>query len=335
MNQDILNLLRKYLNDRCSAAELEQIRIILNKGLYEEEWKAVLQENAGKIMADEDTPPLDLEKKDKILKRILRTTGKKTSPHSVQENENIIFPVWLRIAASILILLSGGLALMIVSWSAIDDLPQTVTTRGEQTEVFLQDGTRVMLNDQSTLRYPDEFDGEVREVYLQGDAFFEVVSNPSQPFLLHSSGAMIEVTGTSFNVRAYEEDRNITVTLATGRVSVTTENMDSVSPVLLSPGNQWVYDKTIGDRRIHRISDEDMQAIQNGFLIFHDQHLGDIARALERRYDLRFRFDRESLQQQQLTYKAGNSDVDEALQILSLAAGFEYRFMENGEVFIR
>lgn len=335
MNREILNLLRKYVNGQCSADELEQVGMILNKGLYEDEWDTVLQEDAEKVMADGNTLPLDHERKDKILNQILESTGQKTVQHPLQEENSIRFPAWLRIAASILILLSGGLALMMVSWSAKDDLSQIKTSRGEQTEVSLQDGTLVTLNDQSTLRYPDEFDGNIREVYLQGNAFFEVVSIPTQPFILHSYGAAIEVLGTSFNVQAYEDDRNVTVTLASGRVSVTPENSDTISPVSLSPGDQWVYNKTTGEYRIQKISEEDLLAIKNGFLVFHDQPLGDIARALERRYDLRFRFERQSLQQQQLTYKTAGIDVDEALQVLSLAAGFEYQLINNSEVIVR
>lgn len=335
MDEQIRNLLKKYLDDRCSEEELTTIQEILRSGQYAEEWDAVLREDAERIMNENIREELNEERKDQLLDRILQSTKMNIHPFQRAKASIGLFPEWLKIAASVLILLTGGLALMIAFWSSSDGHFVATTAAGEQTEVFLKDGTRVLLNNQSTLRYPDEFDDEVREVYLQGDAFFEVASNPLQPFLLHSGGVTVEVLGTSFNVRAYEDDRTITVTLATGSVLVTTGSNKAGESQSLVPGDQWVYNKTTGEPRLQKVSDEDIRALQEGLLVFQNQPLEEITRALERRYDIRFKFERESLKEQRLTFKSDNSNLDEVLKVLSLASGMEYIMLNDGKVHIK
>ncbi|MFR7879195.1 MAG: FecR family protein, partial [Butyricimonas paravirosa] len=86
----------------------------------------------------------------------------------------------------------------------------------------LADGTRVWLNAQSELRYPVQFIGNQRVVYLKGEGYFEVTSNEEKPFIVRTlSDVEVKVLGTRFNVSAYEDDADVTTTLAEGSVEVT------------------------------------------------------------------------------------------------------------------
>ena len=94
------------------------------------------------------------------------------------------------------------------------------TPPGQRARVLLADGTEVWLNANSTLRYPERFDLKQREVELQGEAFFEVEKNKEKPFVVKTSKMDIQVTGTKFNVSAYEAEKYFVTSLVEGAVSV-------------------------------------------------------------------------------------------------------------------
>lgn len=108
--------------------------------------------------------------------------------------------------------------------------------RGGEYQVTLSDGTRVWLNAESKLNYPPHFEGDTREVTLEGEAYFEVAKNPDQPFIVKTTQMDIEVLGTAFNVRAYEGEEKVSTTLVEGKVRIT-ENNGKVTP--LTPGFQY------------------------------------------------------------------------------------------------
>lgn len=335
MDEKICNLLKKYLNSQCTPDEIKQVKSIMHnhQEQYEEEWAAVLEEDAKKIMNSDISAGLDSAETERLLGRILQSTGMETAPGNHRW--------WLRVAASVLILLTAGLAAVLIFSSV--GMNHTSTLPGEQAELLLPDGTRVWLHDQSSLRYADEFDGDTRDVILEGSAFFDVTANPGKPFRVHSDQVIVGVVGTSFRVRAYEDDQNVTVTVASGSVDVSlpaeegnnkTSSPESSCCGTLAPGDEFVYNKITTEFFHQKIAIQDAVELKEGTLIFQDQPLGDVARALERRFNLRFRFEDESTRKNRLTFKPTSSDPGEILRVLSLAAGFDYE-LNNEEVWIK
>lgn len=94
------------------------------------------------------------------------------------------------------------------------------TPVGKLLELTLEDGSVIVLNAATTLKYPKHFTGKTREVYLEGEAFFRISSNPQKPFIVHSGALTTRVLGTSFNIRAYPGMDQIKVNVATGKVGV-------------------------------------------------------------------------------------------------------------------
>jgi len=161
----------------------------------------------------------------------------------------------------------------------------TLTTpRAGQFQLVLPDGTKVWLNNASSLRYPTSFSGPAREVQLTGEAYFEVAKNSTQPFLVKVpvSDATVHVLGTSFNIMAYTDEPAIRTTLLTGKVSVNTATRQSI----LSPGEQGVLDQEGIITVTKNIDTDEVIAWQRGFFNFTGASLNDVLRQLARWYDV-------------------------------------------------
>lgn len=114
---------------------------------------------------------------------------------------------------------------------------------GKMLKIILADGSEIMLNSGSEIRYPQHFAGDKRQVYLTGEAFFKVKHNPEQPFLVNTGKVTTTVLGTSFNIRAYSGMERIAVTVATGKVGVTASGK---TLALLLPNQQISVHKANG-----------------------------------------------------------------------------------------
>ncbi len=160
------------------------------------------------------------------------------------------------------------------------------TPAGRPQQLRLADGTLVTLAPQSQLRYPAQFDGASREVYLEGEAFFEVTKNPHRPFRVHSGDWVTQVLGTKFNVSAVRGASELAVSLVEGKVEVT----DKQGKYLLAPGQQLRTDHATG--RIYRqgFNPAKVMAWRSSKLVFQNEKLADVAGQLERRYGVKLVF---------------------------------------------
>ncbi len=162
-------------------------------------------------------------------------------------------------------------------------LYNTLTTaRGGQTSVVLPDGTKVWLNALSSLRYPTTFTGNIREVQLTGEAYFEVAHRAQMPFRVKSGSVLIEDIGTHFNVNAYTDEPTLNTTLLEGAVQVNGR--------VLVPGDQAGIGQD-GEVRIHRDVDlDDVVAWKDGRFKFHSVQLSEVLRQAARWYDIQIEY---------------------------------------------
>ncbi|WP_341840602.1 FecR family protein [Chitinophaga caseinilytica] len=156
------------------------------------------------------------------------------------------------------------------------------TPRGGQYRLTLSDGTNVWLNAASVLRYPTAFVGPERVVELTGEAYFEVAKDASRPFVVKTDGGTdVKVTGTHFNVSAYEEQPAQVVTLLEGAVTVNQRQLE--------PGQQAVSQN--GTIRISPADTEQAVAWKNGFFSFSDADIKTVMQELERWYDVKIKYE--------------------------------------------
>lgn len=157
-----------------------------------------------------------------------------------------------------------------------------VVPRGSEFRLSLSDGTNVWLNAGSELRYPVTFAGDSREVWLVGEAYFEVISDSTQPFVVHSSKGKIEVLGTSFNVRNYPEESRMVTTLVRGRVAYTDPERRKYD---LFPGDQAISQP--GQETIlQSVNPEYYVGWKDGEYIFKSATLEEIMQELSRWYNI-------------------------------------------------
>lgn len=161
---------------------------------------------------------------------------------------------------------------------------QIIIPYGKQSEVTLSDGTHIWLNSGSQLSYPSEFKKESREVYLVGEAFFDVKSNAAQPFYVITREFKIKVIGTRFNVCAYDNDRMIQTVLQRGKISAGKNTLFAATVDLL-PGERIVYDKESHEISKDKVNVEFFTSWINGYLYFENQPISEIFKKLERQYN--------------------------------------------------
>jgi len=177
---------------------------------------------------------------------------------------------------------------------------KVIIPKGQKGQLVLSDGTKIWLNSESTLEYPGTF-GQEREVTLSGEAYFEVKSDELHPFLVQTHKLKIMVTGTTFNIKAYETDDRIETTLVEGRLSILNNDRELV---ILQPKESAVYSQKensmnimkldagaltmVAEKPIRRNRTEEMTPIElvsvwkEDKLIFQDELLGSIVAKLER-----------------------------------------------------
>lgn len=230
---------------------------------------------------------------------------------------------WQKIAASLAIFLAAGIAIYVLgkySESRSEELTYTEqhTAPGEQVSIKLSDGSIVQLNSKASLKYPETFKGFKREVYLTGEAFFEIEKDSLRPFIIHTGEFSTHVLGTSFNVNANGD--NIIVSVATGKVRVVQGNNTEV----LLPNQKVKYSRLNHSMIKESAKLEEELAWKNHTLILEDILLADAAKKIEQRYGVTIHFKNDNIRQCRITGKYKNESVENVLRAISYSTGTQY-----------
>lgn len=156
--------------------------------------------------------------------------------------------------------------------------------RGAEYFLTLTDGSKIWLNSETVIRYPVNFTGKKREVYLEGEAFFKVTKDSERPFVVHAAETQVEVLGTEFNVRNYSDELEVATTLVNGSVRLTTEKKNR--QVILEPGEQGCIDKATGKMGVHTVDTYLFTAWKDARFVFRNTRMEDLLNILSRWYDL-------------------------------------------------
>lgn len=194
--------------------------------------------------------------------------------------------------------------------------------------VLLPDGTKVTLNSNSTLRYPEKLDGSTREVYLKGEAYFEVVHNVNKPFVIHSGKLLTNVLGTTFTVSAYSPMQAMNVTVLTGKVAVKDEQTQALA--ILTRG-QWATAKP-GERtfRLGKMTaPEDAIAWIDNKLIFEDVDLQDVVVKLNNKYNVQINVASNKLAHEHITGIFESQSLPGILEALTKLTHSNYTIQHN------
>lgn len=200
----------------------------------------------------------------------------------------------LRIAASIL-LVSSLASLLYLKRAEIalllnpEKMVERKTEKGQTMIVKLEDGSKVWLNSDSKLIYPEHFNGKSRNIKLVGEAYFEVVHLAKQPFTIESERVKTVVLGTSFNIRAYPGNKKVEVTVLTGKVAVYTPNgkKETFSKVYVTPDQKVTYAGEDIRLRPYPVKAEESIDWKEGKMLFNATPLAEVIEEIERKYNVK------------------------------------------------
>lgn len=201
---------------------------------------------------------------------------------------------------------------------------------GQSINLILADNSNVWLNANTTLRYPNQFSGKNRTVYLDGEAYFEVSTNKKKPFIVKTGKGDVRATGTSFNVEAYSKYNNFETSLFTGSVDI---YRNEVKHVTLRPNEKSTLENE--QLLVSNITDTDKYLWRKGLIAFNNKKLEEILLSLEKYFDVDIQIDSRNLPQKTYTGKFRQSDgVDYALRVLQKSIHFTYeRDEDSGRIY--
>ena len=228
---------------------------------------------------------------------------------------------------------SEGEMQYIISDSTKEEMVYNTLTTPSQCDFSftLADGTRVWLNAQSSLRYPVAFTGKERVVYAEGEIYLEVAKDTEHPFFVVSNGMKVEVLGTSFNVNAYPDEAFTEGTLVEGRVAA--HVADQIYNLL--PSKQLRWDKDNGIVDIKAVNVNDYIAWKNGQYIFKGKPLVEVAKVLQRWYEVEIIFENKECEQAIYTGVINKEErIDVFVERLDETSQFDCR-VEGNKVFIK
>ncbi|WP_027125305.1 FecR family protein [Gelidibacter mesophilus] len=203
---------------------------------------------------------------------------------------------------------------------------------GKRFEVLLSDGTRVHLNAGTSLKYPVKFiEGHNRQVFLKGEAFFEVSKDEKHPFIVNAEEINVRVLGTQFNMSSYLEDAKITTVLLEGSVVVyrSNETYNQDTATLLNSGFKAEWNSNNHVIKIDKADTEIHTAWMDGRLILNGVPFNDILKKLERQYNVVFINNDKTLENRRFTARFDVESIHQVIQSLSYSASFNYEFESN------
>ena len=263
----------------------------------------------------------------RLLSRIMMTEDLDEIPEKSRFQRLV---PWLSAAAAI-IMIAGGAILRqhILQHTQPEALLTVQTGNGMLKEIKLEDGSEILLNAGSSLRYPEHFSGKHREVYLDGEAYFDIVHNPDKSFIVHATHLTTNVLGTAFSVTAYKGARLEAVTVIRGKVSIS-EGQNQLG--LLTPNKRVEYNVISGKSTITNTDAAALMSWKEGKLQFENQDMRDIAGRLGRWYGYKFNFAHVNLENCRYTASFNNNiPLKNLLKVMKAISLLNYRLDEKNK----
>lgn len=203
---------------------------------------------------------------------------------------------------------------------------------GQRIDMTLQDGSRVWLNSNSTLEYPNIFRKADRQVKLSGEAFFDITKDPERPFIIETFACNIEVLGTKFNVEANASDSEFSAALLEGSIKLTDKTTGA--NMLLKPGEK--AELIHGELRRSKITNPDEYLWTDGIISLQSSSFSELLKRFEKAYDVRFVV---KLTNEPVVHCKGkiriSDGINHAMEILQMGTDFEYAINHSSnEIYI-
>ncbi|MBE9462218.1 FecR family protein [Dyadobacter subterraneus] len=326
MNQEYLKILaQKFLDGTASEEEKQLLHSWYDKTTLSGESEIVVSENY----------ETEEQLKQSILGRL---------KDSIAQNEAEQEPVssglfrrlgiWAASAAAVI-------TLAIFAWHktrpASESVMQLVHAPfGQTISIQLSDGSKLWLNSGSTVRFPKIFTQKLREITLvNGQAFFDVVHESKRPFVVRTKTLDVTVLGTSFDVKAYDNDGQSKVTVKSGKVGVSLHNQPGKPAVMLLPEKQIIVQNKKSEIKISEISPPAIAPWKDNRNVLEDEPLSEVFHALERKYNQHIVVEKKALEEEKISITLDNQPLTDVLKVLSFSKKFNYSQLNDSTIVIR
>lgn len=324
-------LINRLINNQLSREELDELLAEMGNGDALADYSNILERYFENLIdhAELDDPqetPIDHEFD-------FSQTSDKVKPLFIKR----LYTTYGRMAAVLALVVGIGATVYLSTWrqlrSATIDSPiahqtgirlrETVVSKGKRQSLRLTDGTYVRLNADSKMSYPVAFDGKGRHVCLEGEAYFDVAKDKKRPFSITVEDLKVVVLGTSFNVKAYNDEDEISVTVRSGRVKVAlTDNTGS--SVILTQNEKITFNRKTEKFQLTTIDPTVDCSWTDGFLQFNRTPLRTVEHTLERWYDVDIIIKDKALYETSFTGKHLNDSLTSALESICFAIDARY-----------
>ncbi|MCX6120072.1 MAG: FecR domain-containing protein [Ignavibacteriales bacterium] len=338
--EEFLTLATKYLSREASVDEIEHLNSLVKQKKYSVLFNTITEkwEKAGH---GEPSSEYNIERGIKVLTAKIRSHHPSFRWEKDVKQHTIFFyrPMYLRIAASfavLIILVTGALFVVNVlkQRSVLMAWNEKKTVMGEKSIVTLLDGTKITLNADSKLKYPVRFGEDLREVSLEGEAYFEVTQQANKPFVVHTGKVSTTDLGTKFNISAFPSEEIIAVSLEEGKVEVSTNNSGAKKEdVILSPAQQLIYNKEKETSTIELFESQKALGWKDNILVFDNEPLSKVLVPLERYFGVKFEIADQVLADRTIKANFKNESFWTVVKVIEKATGLAYKTSkENNEL---
>ncbi|HEY3372373.1 MAG TPA: FecR family protein [Prolixibacteraceae bacterium] len=216
-------------------------------------------------------------------------------------------------------------------------LNQVAVPFGQRQKILLSDGTLVHLNAGSRLTFPSTFSGSTREVYLNGEGFFEVHKNEKVPFIVKTDHINIQVLGTKFNVSAYDDEQETSAILVEGKVNVSQKNkLFANKQYILAPGQGCFYSVVEKNSLVKEVDVNEYILWKDGLYNFKNQALSEVVNRVHKYYNLSIKIEGPLLANTMVSGKLVLSDdVNEVMQYLSKTMEVRFEKLADGTYLLK
>ena len=326
-------LFSKYFAGECNETDIEEInKLVKRKTLYRNLF-ARLKEDNELIEKYKKMKTVDVDKAWNKLTSRIQAAGKDNVIQMTERPEkkyNRQTIGWIAVAASIVLI--AGLFFTFRYVLNPNELPEgytNVKATNISTPVVLPDGSKVYLNKDSKISYPEKFQKNQRSVSLTGEAFFEVVHNPQQPFVVDAGKAKVKVLGTSFSVNDRAQKNTITVFVETGKVELYQEEEENKG-LVIEPG--YVGQLTSDSQEKFLNTNNNIIAWKTKKIVFNNTRLSEVVKVLENVYGEKIRLENKEARDWRFTSPFDNQDIQSVLKVLVTTFQFKIKKTQNGYI---